>query len=87
MIELPSAIDWSLNEEDAGVVPKLNCGVVFNGVPYPLGVPFKGVPNFFCGVFPYKPLIGGPPGLSEGVLRVDAGVVGVRNPLTGLFTA
>ena len=28
--------------------------------------------------------MGGPPGLSEGVRNCEAGVVGVRNPLTGL---
>ena len=49
-----------------------------SGVPLPV----KGVPNFLFGVLLYRPLIGGPPVFSEGVL--GAGVVGVRNPLTGL---
>ena len=44
-------------------------------------LPVKGVPNFLLGVLLYRPLIGGPPVFSEGVLA--AGVVGVRNPLIG----
>ena len=55
--------------------------------PKPRGVPLpvKGVPNFLPGVLLYKALIGGPPVFSEGVL--GAGVVGVRNPLTGFGLA
>ena len=36
-------------------------------------------------MFTNRPLTGGPPGFSEGVLMAEAGVVGVRNPLTGLL--
>lgn len=70
------------------MAPKLSWGVEFRGVAFKpdRGVPLLiGVPNFFWGVLPNSPLIGGPPGFSEGVLICEAGVVGVRKPLAGLL--
>merc|ERR1719189_1493406 len=62
-----------------GSKTQLRGGILRCGRAVPL--PVKGVPNFLLGVLLYRPLIGGPPVFSEGVLA--AGVVGVRNPLTG----
>ena len=58
---------------------------MFKCLGVPAGPPVKGVPNFLDGVLLYSPLIGGPPVFSEGVRICDAGVVGVKNPLTGLL--